>query len=606
MALIDNDLLWNKTEDLNLISEIGPNGTVSGAVQFLPGKFNNGAKADASGEYIQFLDTTGLLHDKGCIEFWLKNDTYSIADAKPSVGGSFGHFELKGSGANPFPKMAFFLSSAFGIVWDWWNAGGGVNQWFGSITGWDADLDDVKHILFVWNRDTIGVTLDTRRIYLDGVLIGNDTTAQNAANFVSPYSMFGNWLVLSNTFPSKSIIDNPKIYNDATEEIITLILNNRFNEGFAIPPGITPLREPVNPQVLLLGDSIDIYAKGHIDKLLNIVEYKTFSKDKLFSNNIKQVVRNNDNFYSIDNSKSFFNGANWRYGSYRVIDDQRVQIWNGIIRNIRRIHGTKLAEIESSDLLSKFRDRKLAYTSSDWETPARAFINICAQEGFTSVNSKAANDSDSIYTDAGVLIKCFFDEDDNITFQQAIEKLGEIGCADVYTHFGEIYFQVWKTFTGGVKVSITNFFKVPIVDSPETNIINNYRIYYSGDGGVPATDLNDTTPIGLLSRNKFGQKDLKEFDCSENQQIVMKDETTARYIGECYIRRVHKDLDTNPEALTQIIFDINSKSKDLIDLQTFIKVTLPDENWIDRIFEIFRFQFNSLENIISCIAFEVN
>lgn len=362
----------------------------------------------------------------------------------------------------------------------------------------------------------------------------------------------------------------------------------------------------MNPQVLITSDNLDIYKLGYVSKIIKVTEKKTFKRDKLIVNEISMNVKNFDNFFSVDNSTSIFNNSKWRFSMFKIINADGEIIWDGVVKDITRDHRTKLATIKSTDLLYKFFSTNIDYTSSDWETPATAFKNICDNYGFTAYNEKAVNDSISQYENANCDIKCYFDIADNTTFQQAIEKLGEIGCADVYTHKNEIHFTHWQAFTGGTKVKLIekDLLKAPMVWSLEKEIINNYNIRYFDDSEIPATDDNNNN-IGLISRNDFGSHDLKVINGSNNNQIVIKDEVSAVYIGECYERRTHKNIETQPSPITAIQFSISGSHRDWIDLETYFSLTLSDESWDNKIFEIFQTVIDYDRNVIDIIAYEI-
>ncbi len=361
-----------------------------------------------------------------------------------------------------------------------------------------------------------------------------------------------------------------------------------------------------NPQVLILGEEIDLYELGYVEKIVNIKENKTFKRDKLIVNTITQIVKNFDNFFSVDNPASIFQNIRWRFDAFKIKDQDGETIWDGIIYDISRDHKTKKAIIKSVDRLYKFQKKKISYLSDAFETAAAAFKNLCDQEGFTDYNPKAVQDSINQLTDQECLIKCYFGLDDDMTFQQAIEKLGEYGAADVYNHHNEIYFKHWQAYTGGVKVNLTtsDLLSPPKVYSSIKDMINDYRIGYVDDAGTPAID-SDNNNIGNISRSDYGTQSLPEMDGSNNQQIEVQDLTSAVYIGETMIRRTHISLDTIPRSPQIISFSLSLSHEDWIDLQTFFSLTLSDEGWDEKIFEIYGVTINYNKNIINLVAYEV-
>ena len=111
--------------------------------------------------------------------------------------------------------------------------------------------------------------------------------------------------------------------------------------------------------------------------------------------------------------------------------------------------------------------------------------------------------------------------------------------------------------------------------------------------------------IGNISRNYYGVHSLPITNSSTNQQIIYKDLTSAIYIGEGYIKRTHKNLDTLPEPLSKIRFNLFADNKEWITLQSYFRLTLPDESWTNKIFEVFEFTIDEDNDNIEVIAYEV-
>ena len=345
------------------------------------------------------------------------------------------------------------------------------------------------------------------------------------------------------------------------------------------------------PQVIVAGK--DLYALNYVKEIINIDELKTF-QSKLIQNNYNMVLNNTNDAFSVDNPVSLFAGSDWRYGPIQIIDDDGEEIWKGVIEDIQRDHKTKLATMSTKNSLVKVMNTKIAYTSADWETTANAARNILDQENYTDYNvasftsSAATLDSNSCY------VKCFFNLEDDITLQQCLEKLAEFGAAYSYAHAGDLYYKHWKPFTGGVKVNLTiaDLASPPIVSSSINDLVNDYSIGYEGDKDIPATDLANGN-IGSVSRSKFGTHSVREMDGGANSQIVYKDLTSAVYIGETLIRRVHQDLDKSyVKPLTTMAFSLPLKHQEWVDLETFYRFSFSEEGWTDKLFEVFRFQRN--------------
>ena len=361
------------------------------------------------------------------------------------------------------------------------------------------------------------------------------------------------------------------------------------------------------PQVLLFNGTIDIYALGYISSIMDIEEYRTFQRDKLIDNEYSFEVKNFDNFFSVDNPISVFSGTSWRYSTIQVINEDGITIWDGITQDIVRDHNSKKARIITVSNLMKFIDTNISYVSSDWETPATAALNIMTTYGFTGYDSASIQKSIQVLTAASCYIKCNIEAKDNLTFRSALEKLSEYACADCFMMKGILYFKHYTAYTGGVSIYITekDFISTPVVSSLLSEMINDYRIGYQNCGDVPATDANQGN-IAAVSRTQYSTKTLPEMKSDVNAQIKFKDATSARYIGECYIRRTHKALSTIPAPLTQIDFNLQYYFKNNMDLQSYFRLTLSDEGWDEKLFETFKVGVNEENRSISILALEVD
>jgi hypothetical protein len=361
-----------------------------------------------------------------------------------------------------------------------------------------------------------------------------------------------------------------------------------------------------DPQVILLND-IDIYARGDVEKIINVTEEKTFGRDKLINSQFDITVKNYRNFYSVDNNRSYFKAINWRYEPLKIYNPDGDLIWNGVIRNIQRDHEKGTAKILTINKLHKQWNEVITYSSSAAETPASAAKNIMDNYSIdydsgtiqASINQLDAN---SCY------VKVNITEEDDVTVMAAIEKLAEYACADAFSSLDKVYFKHWQQFTGGVKVNILEKdFKVrPKIADLESEIINQFSIPYDGDLGVPITDTNGNN-IGNISRQStyFGNHNLPGFDDGGKEaQIYFTSKAGAQYIGESYIKRTHIDLSTQPRPPWIVDFELKGTHEDWIDLETYFTITFDDESWSSKVFEFFKTEINYNTDSIKLRAVE--
>ena len=349
----------------------------------------------------------------------------------------------------------------------------------------------------------------------------------------------------------------------------------------------------------------DIFALGYVLKYPSIQEKKSFKKDKLINNTYNIEVQNKDNIFSVDNPVSMFYGQYWLYESILITGRSGETIWDGVITNIGRTHANKKAGIQSKNSLFKYRNEIIEYESDDWETGADAFKNVCDNIGFANYDDASVTASINALTGNDCLLKVNINKSDNLTFQSFIEKIAEYSNADAYSHNNQIYFVHWTPTTGGSVFTIeeSDIKTLPTVSSDEANIINDYKVGYFEDLDDPATDSNGDN-LGELSRNIYSTKSLPEMN-SNTGQIIYQDKTSAQYIGQGYIKRTMKDFDGQPQPLTKITFSIFSDYKQQMNLQTRFKLTLSEEAWENKLFEIFEFSVDEDKDAIKIVAYEV-
>jgi hypothetical protein len=363
----------------------------------------------------------------------------------------------------------------------------------------------------------------------------------------------------------------------------------------------------MNPQIFVLGK--DIFALGKVQKFLNVNEMKTFNKSKLITNTYNIPVINDDNYFSVNNPKSDFKGANWRYSTVTVNNSDGNKIWEGAIYDIKRNYTNQTAEIICKNTYFGSRNNIINYQSSTWETGASTFKNVCDSIGFTKYNLASINTSDSQLDENGCKIMCDFQTADNKDFTQVIETIAEYSNAYLYVHNDELYFVHWVPFTGGISTTINGdregvLKKAPIITSPEREIVNEYSIDYFDSGKIPATDANSNN-LGVKSRNKFGNYPMKTFRTGNNQQIVFMDKQSAIYIGEGYMRKTNRNIEVDPEPPERNEFSLFVDNDDWMNLQSFFEFTFTEEGYNEKIFETFNFTVDEDNDELAVVAYGV-
>lgn len=359
------------------------------------------------------------------------------------------------------------------------------------------------------------------------------------------------------------------------------------------------------PQVLLNG--VDIY-QDYVKSIEDVTEDKTYDKLKLITNVYNLPVINYNNYFSINNVRSPFNNTNWLYMPLEIIDENNDYIWIGDVTKFIRDHASIDGQVQSKDRLFRYRDNIIEYESADWETGADVLRNIFAQIGFTNYSVGELQRSIDILEDAGCYMVANFNESSKTTLRNVIEKIGIYSNCYTYTHNGVLYCQHYtfpNTKTASFTVTPADMRKLPAVEEDESGIYNDYSIGHAEDGGTPETDTANNN-IGEISRARYGTIQYPEMRTGDGNQIIYKNAASAVYIGEGKIRRGHKNLSTDPKPLTVIDFEIDDGFKNRITLDTVHGMTLPQESWTNKNFQVFTFTTNRRERKIVLKCYEVN
>ncbi len=597
-------ILHNRLGSLGQIaaSEKGPNGAVTGVLNFDPVTFDDGVRADsASSGRITF--NVPNIQDKCMIDLWCE----CISDAGSGTSEREVIYEWHTNNSNRIifnHHPSFIATDNFRLSFI--TASGSFTAAFGFAYVADTPF----HFLAAWDKDKGIEGAFSLVVYINGIKVFSTTSSFGV---VAPFTLNGinRWTggsPLGSQGFEQTYYDNIKLYDVVTDTNIADALANRNNEGFPVPVAIIiPVQfSSARPRVLILDDSNDRYED--IDSLQSIQENRTFQKDKLVINQISQSFKNQNNNYSVDNPISMFSGINWKYELFKIIDKNNVLTWNGVIRDIPRDHGTKKANIISTDILSKFQEEKIDYESATWEPPSTAALNILRNIGYPddNLNLVSFDRSTNIYSDNDVLVMVNFNKSGNVKLQAALEKLGLVGFADVYMANNQINFVAFTDFTGGVVTTLNekDIIKGSIkVDAPDSNMINEYIIIYSGSE-IPATDTDNSNPIGTLSRKDNGIKDIV-IDGGNDKQITIKDKVAADFIGRSYLKRPHRTLSSNPNSLIRIRFKISINNQSWTELTAPFQLNFKREGWDNKTFNPFKINKQFSQKIIDFTAFEV-
>jgi len=228
----DSCIIWNQLENSSLVSQIGDNGAEHGSPDYVPGKFNNAVRINADNEAVYWLNTNDrFLQPEGIAEWWLKPVGWSITDAKASADLHF-VFSINVININFFD--CYFNGNGLNVRIRRNN----VNYFPVAQVIPEIDVADGEwfHFFIAWNEAGIDGGSNKWRIYFNGNLVNTyDGTIILPRDFIPDTAQYRLGLqAISNTFNWDGEIDNFKFYDNARQNTINGVANNKDREGFLI------------------------------------------------------------------------------------------------------------------------------------------------------------------------------------------------------------------------------------------------------------------------------------------------------------------------------------------------------------------------------------
>ena len=498
-----------------------------------------------------------------------------------------------------------------------------TNSIIDNLMIWDDALTDMTWMDYEDGLVPAPVPTPTGLTATQGTLTGKVTTVWNPVVGTSPeymvsrgtvsggpYTDLSGW-ISGTTWDDTSTVGSTHYFYVVRAKISgTEGSESSEAEGWAlyVSPAVPVFDRPILNQsrILVTNNKIDIMAGGYVGGLVKVVEERTYQRKKIIVNQFQLQVKNFDENFSVDNPRSIFKGRSI-FQPITVYNYNNDIIFDGIITDIERDHQTKIATLTITDKIDQFSRVKVDYTSSDWETPAQAVKNILDKYGFTDYDTRSIYASHSLYESNNFFIQCNFPVTSNTFLLQAIEKLGDLGCADAYIHKNKLCFRHFRPWWG-IQVQSLNI--GDILTAPKVNIlwnevVNDYSIRYSGDDGVPVKD-DDAGNIGMASRNILQIRSLPEIAGTETSHVAIMDRASAVYLGESYIRRTHKNLSTRPQPLQSMKFDMTIRGRIFLDVNSYYRMYLTDEAWTGKLFEVMSTERDDANNIQTITAYEVD
>lgn len=235
MGLLDDNILWTKAGSAGEITspENGPGGVIVSTPIFIPVKFDNGVKSEFAGEYISWSNLI-TAPNKYIVEFWLMPDGFNIVNSRASDGAKHEFYDTNGStGYIQFQCRG--ASNAFGpFIFD------GANAHDLRVAGINISNGVKAHIMLVLDASSGFDGAKKSAWYLDGV---QKASSALPLNYIANQSVIFGAERVTGAFPSKSGLDNLKIYQPAaiTPALLAEIIANKDNEGFPVEGGFRML-----------------------------------------------------------------------------------------------------------------------------------------------------------------------------------------------------------------------------------------------------------------------------------------------------------------------------------------------------------------------------
>lgn len=220
-------LLWNKHQDASLISEIGPDG-VNGGATFVPGKWGNAARIDATGEGLSYSGLMPAANFNSFIYSWWMNTDYDVLDGHPQDSGwhTIFHFSFLSTTGARYVMMGIFPNIRKTFISD--DTGYKI---INTTVDWSAST--WHKFILVRDRHANFDGSKTIALYFDGNEIGSTTDPLPDYEYGSS-DIFRVGRQVPPALVINGMIDNPKIFGPVSANLLAYALSNQDSED--LPP----------------------------------------------------------------------------------------------------------------------------------------------------------------------------------------------------------------------------------------------------------------------------------------------------------------------------------------------------------------------------------
>ena len=454
-------------------------------------------------------------------------------------------------------------------------------------------------------------------IYSDHVALAWDNMGADSYNIYRASTSGGTYTLLANSLTnsySDSSFTGATHYFYKVASVIGITESDlsAYSEGWL---DFTPMQvffnmkaekiDISNPSVIVSG--FDIWKKGMMSSFPAVEHQKSFDKDRIFLADLSIDCFNLDHVFSLDNPLSLLYGIKWRGSEVKIKDFDGNKIWDGGLYQVNRDYNTNAVGLTTKNYLYEDRYARVVYVSSDWETGAEAFENICIAYGITAYDKASVLQSKSYLVSKNCYMKVNLPASTDMASSKNIisvfETIGKMCGTDIFEYAGKFYFRVWQPRSAllvKTLISDGDIMESPVVGGNDKILINDYSISYDSDGDVPATDSANGN-IGELSRTVNG---VYCYKVESSDIITLKDLASAIFTGEVAIKQKHRNLATNPQTLNQVVFSMTMESGIYLDLLSFFNLTFSDEGWTEKPFEVFGLRHDFEQKILTITAYE--
>jgi len=236
-------------------------------------------------------------------------------------------------------------------------------------------------------------------------------------------------------------------------------------------------------KVLILDEEIDLYEKGLVEDIGESIITKTF--EGVLTDITKTIsFIDMDRVVSPYAPQGYFYAIDWYGQPIKIIDDDNITIWDGIIQDITVNEDTRKTVILSKSVLSTFKKKNIAYKSSGYENPIVILKSILDKYDFP-YDSKTLQESET-YVEGNLEVSVSYTLEEQKSIFDIINSIAFITSAYAYIFQNTLYFEVWEDKSGiePVRIEEEELISLPQIKTLTSKVVNAFNIEYKGSKAV--------------------------------------------------------------------------------------------------------------------------